>query len=458
MTTCRKTRFSRRALLRGLGAGTALIPMLETDRARAAPAPKRLVIVIQTNGTIKDAFFPRGDGDALSGLTLPDITKPLEPYKGDLIFMGGVAMRNFMDYPGHGGGHENYSMTFTGKKGRPSSYKDPRWEVWEADGPTIDHHILEGLARQGVSQPALRLGVQVERQGSYTAQKRAFWRGPGQPYTPEDSPYKVFMSAFMGRSGGAAAAGFEKLRAERRSILDYLAKDIEGFGKRLGKEDRLKIESHLLAVREVEKTLTPGMAPASAAACGPMAPATLDLNANDSHPRIMQAQFDLAVAALACDASRVVTIQLNNANGHRVVYNWLGIDPKGQEYAQRDNHDIAHRPGAGSRDKLRVEQWYMEQFAGLIKRMKAIPEGSGTLLDNTAVLWTNHMGNGGAHNSNDLPWVIAGRCGGYFKTGRYVRSAGPTNGVLVSLANAMGVATATFGDAKYGGELAPLRG
>jgi hypothetical protein len=101
----------------------------------------------------------------------------------------------------------------------------------------------------------------------------------------------------------------------------------------------------------------------------------------------------------------------------------------------------------------------MQLFAGLIDKVKAVKEGGGTLLDNTAVLWVNHMGNGGAHSSTKLPWVLAGRCGGYFKTGQFVRNATgvATNGVLISLCNALGVPTETVQDPKYGGELTALR-
>jgi hypothetical protein len=170
--------------------------------------------------------------------------------------------------------------------------------------------------------------------------------------------------------------------------------------------------------------------------------------------------MDLAVAALACDATRVITLQLNNGNGVGVVFHWLGIEGKGKEFPVRDHHDVAHRPGENNADKIRVDGWYVQQAAHLIGRLASVRSGGDRLLDHTALLFGNHMGNGAGHTSKDLPWVLAGSANGYFQTGRYLRlpARTPVNGVLVSLANAMGVPTETFGDPRYGGELAALRG
>ena len=103
----------------------------------------------------------------------------------------------------------------------------------------------------------------------------------------------------------------------------------------------------------------------------------------------------------------------------------------------------------------------MTQFAKLLDQMKAVKEGDRTMLDNSVVLYANHAGsNANVHGPDDLPWILAGSCGGYFKTGQMIQlteTRAPVNRVLVSLCNAMGVPSETFGDADYGGELAQLR-
>jgi hypothetical protein len=103
--------------------------------------------------------------------------------------------------------------------------------------------------------------------------------------------------------------------------------------------------------------------------------------------------------------------------------------------------------------KTRVDRWFVEQFAYLLKRLKETSDPlGGTLLDNTVVLFTNHMDNGAGHGvEGDIPMILGGSAGGHFKTGRYLRwtSRLAHNGLLASLATAVGVPTASFGDGKY---------
>jgi hypothetical protein len=446
---------SRRSFLKGLGVGLGMLPLLQADRlfSQAGTIPKRLVIVVQTNGVINRAFFPQGSGESLAGQVLPDSTRPLEPHKDDLLFLSGLELKNFTDYPGHGGGHENYSLLLTGRRGVEVDVGDPRWVPFSAGGPSVDHHIATEVARQhGLAVPAMHLGVQVEIQGGYEAQKRVSWRDVGQANSPEDDPFTVLGNVFGG--GAMEDADLDRIRRERGSMLDFVSADLQRFASRLGTDDRHKVEAHLESIRQLERQLQ-----AAAVDCSGPPIDRFDPYSGPNYPLVMDAQMDLLVAALACDLTRVIVLQVNNGHGDHVVFSWLGIDGSGQEFPVRHHHDVAHRPGHEERDKIRVDEWYMGRFARLLERMRNVPEGDGTLLDHTAVLWANHMGNGAYHNSNDLPWILAGSCGGYFGTGRHVRypSGTPVNGVLVALCNAMGVPTETYGDAQYGGELTELR-
>lgn len=451
-------RYSRRRFLAGLGASSALIPLLDIERVRAATAalPRRLIVVLQTNGTIGSAFFPTGEGTDLRSLTLPAITKPLEAWKSELIFFSNLELRNFMDYPGHGAGHENYSMTFTGNKGIAINDGGPRFV---GGGPSFDQFVAEGIAAQATLPfRSINLGVQVGSGFSENYQARCFYRAARQALSPENDPARAFASVFAGRQAGPGAAGlFEKIRLERKSILDALGPSIEAFGRRVGTENKAKIDAHLQSVRDLERQLGAGSAPA-AACTSPTVPA-LDPKNIDHYPRLLEAQFDIIVSAMKCDATRVAGLQLANGHGMNIEFPWIGLTGAGMEYSRRNWHDVAHRPGGSSADKIRLDGWLMQQFAALLGRLKAVPEGGGTMLDNTVVLWANHMGNGGAHNSNQLPWIVAGRGGGYLKTGQYIRPSGPitTNGVMHTLINACGVSSKGFGDPKYGGELTAMR-
>lgn len=453
--------FSRRRFLEGMGLGLGLLPLLpgRSARAQAGLFPRRLLVLVETNGTIAASFFPQGAGSDLATLTLPEITRPLERHKGDLIFIENLELKHFTEQKNTGGGHDNYGMTFVGVPGEQRDVGDPRgFRPPYPVSPSIDHHIVEELTRRGrlgTPLPKLHLASQIEN--ASTNQKRCFWRGANQPVAPENNPVKAAGSIFGGASMGDPE--LERLRAERRSMLDFVGKDLERFARRFGAEEKAKVEAHLGSVRDIERQIA-ALQKVSCAA--PPVPANLADTSGKPDARwrdIVNVQFEIAVAALACNVTRIATLQLNNGHGNSVVFSWLGLEGKGLEFSIRDSHDLAHRPGTNSADKIKAETWFMTLLAGFIDKLKAVKEGSGTLLDNTALLYVNHMGNGGAHSSSKLPWIIAGRCGGYLKTGQFVRnpSSVPTHGVLIALANAMGAPTEHFGEPRFGGEMTALR-
>ena len=161
----------------------------------------------------------------------------------------------------------------------------------------------------------------------------------------------------------------------------------------------------------------------------------------------------------------------------RWVFHWLGEEftkpgtdfaNKGENQGLRNHHEIAHKDGDPEYQPLmnRGCQWFIEQYAYLIARMKATSDtGGATLFDNSALLFTNLQRTGGGHHTDNLPWILAGSCGGYFKTGRFYpwpsgkpNQSMPQNGVLAAVCNAMDVPVDHYGDAEYGGELSLLRG
>jgi hypothetical protein len=174
-----------------------------------------------------------------------------------------------------------------------------------------------------------------------------------------------------------------------------------------------------------------------------------------NYPATLKMSFDLMVAALKCDVTRVAAIQMVDAGGANLPWNFLpGIPEKGGGFHTklRNWHDLGHNPVLGGTDHKRIaDKWCMSQMAELIARMKAIPEEGGTMLSNSVILWTNHMEDGQNHNCQKLPWVLAGQAGGYFKTGQCALSAGkPISGVLCDVANAIGVPMTSWGNESYG--------
>jgi Protein of unknown function (DUF1552) len=479
-----RSRLSRRAMLKSLGLGLGALPLMHTSTGRGATAtgPKRLVIVYQTGGMYGAGFWPQGTGNDLTQLTFPNGSSPLKPHASNLIFVKGLWNRAFIDpFPPYsaprngcgpksdktclsGDAHSAYGTLFTGRRARlENNAGDPRGFMYSyPTGPSVDQYIAQKLATQGAPLPMV-LGVAMSQQPEHITGTRASWKAEGQPVGPEDDTFKLFDKYLAGRGAGVQTPdpALERLRAEKRSILDYVGRDLERFGQQVGTDYQEKVQAHLGAVRDLEKIIS--ASPTSATGCY-AAPRPAQFNPADigQYDKIIDAQYRFLAAALACDVTRVAFVQLNNSAGDQLVFNWLGISGGGQEFPVRNYHDVQHRPGTNGADKIKVENWYLGQFAKLLDQMKAVKEGDRTMLDNSVVLYASHAGsNPNVHGPDDLPWILAGSCGGYFKTGRMIRltqERAPVNGVLAGLCNAMGVPSDTFGDAEYGGEYAELRG
>jgi hypothetical protein len=169
---------------------------------------------------------------------------------------------------------------------------------------------------------------------------------------------------------------------------------------------------------------------------------------NDNIPRTSKMQIDLMVNSFAADFARVATLQFTNSVGQARM-RWLKIT-EGQ-------HELSHKPDNDreSQDKLtRINQWYCEQLTYLAKRLAETPEpgGSGSLLDNTLILWTNELGKGNSHTLDNIPFVLVGN-GLDFRMGRSIKYPRvPHNRLLLSLAHGMGHRLKTFGNPDFCGQ------
>jgi hypothetical protein len=317
-----------------------------------------------------------------------------------------------------------------------------------AGGISIDQHIAQALGGE-TKYATQHSGVQT---GGYCGVISSL--GVNAPVAPENDPFKVFERFFADFSKDPGE--LERIRAEKRSILDALDGELSDLRCRLGTVDRPKLEMHLDSIRELEKQLDFNT---SLDACEvPTLGSQFDIHANNNYPAVGKMQIDLMVAGMACDLTRIGTIQWRHGNGDPLTYNWLDNVP----YTQ---HDIAHAnipvtPDEQSQMLTAIDRWYAEQFAYLLQKLEAIPEGEGTMLDNCAVLWTHEQSNGGSHQRSDHPYVLAGSCGGAFATGRCIDFGGTSHsGLLSSLATAMGVPTDGFGDEDFStGPLSELAG
>jgi hypothetical protein len=273
--------------------------------------------------------------------------------------------------------------------------------------------------------------------------------GPGQPRDPRLDPYAVYDEIFGNLTGDPAE--LEKRRVLRQSALDYVKDDLKLLESRLSAADKIKLEAHVAAVSAVEKKLDPkGQL---GGYCSPVDMGTkIDPTSAKNFPIVGELMMDLLAMALACDTTRVAGLQWAKSVSN-VQMSWLGIS--------EGHHDFSHKgdsDGNAMSQLTKINTWYAEQFAYLLGKLDSIPEGDGTLLDNTVVLWCNELGRGNSHTRKKIPWVLAGGGGGALKTGRFLKFPDGTSHthLLVSLCNAFGIDTQTFGNPDHG--TGPLTG
>jgi hypothetical protein len=163
---------------------------------------------------------------------------------------------------------------------------------------------------------------------------------------------------------------------------------------------------------------------------------------------IGKTQMEILTLALACDLTRVATLQWSTAES-TIVHSTLGL--KGE------HHKLSHDDVAAAADLTKVNTWYAQQFAALLTRLSAITDADGqTLLDGSVVFWVNELSRGSDHNRRDLPYVLAGKGNGALRSGRYLRVNEPHNKLFTSFLNMFGIAATSFGDAAYPGALTGL--
>jgi hypothetical protein len=432
-------------MLCGLGGLTIGLPLLDAmleNSAQADPKalPKRFIVMYTPNGTIASKFWPTGSEE---NFTLSPILEPLANHKSRLLVMSGLDMLSSLNGPGdahqRGTGQcltatELLDGDFVGDGGASAGW---------AGGPSVDQVIANHVGKDSLYR-SLELGIAV--QGA-SVHSRISYLAANQPLPPENSPYAAYQRLFGDSLGDPKEIA--RRTARRQTVLDAVAEQHSKLSARLGAEDREKLVNHLHGIDEIRARLDQSVIHFDGS-CQPLDQGMpIDPSLVSNMPIVGKLQMDLLAMALACDMTRVGSLMWTNSAANHVL---SFVDPKIVE----GHHSIAHK---GDEDEAKVQQnvlinkWYAEQFAYLLDRLAALPEGDGSVLDNTLVLWTNEQTKGNNHDRHDLPYVVAGNVNGYFKTGRFVQFEGQKighNRLLVSLLNAMSIEADEFGNPEYG--------
>jgi len=434
-------RLTRRHFMTGLGGVSVALPLMHSlggvSRAQTPAFPKRFIVFYTPNGNIE---LPTGMDFAGS------ILEPLEPFKNKMLLLSGLDLAVHDIPPGEP--HQQGMAFLTGRPLNAGNQVggDGTLAGW-ASGISVDQEIANALGTE-TPHKSLHFGVQSTSYGGTEVRTVISYAGSDQPIANETSPYAMFDLVFS--KLGADPLGLEKLRSRRHSVLDAVGKQYAALAPRLGGEDKLKLEQHLTAIREVETRLDKPGGELGGSCQLPDTGTPIDLNAPENFPAIGKLQMDLLVMAMRCDLTRVATLQWSASTNNK-PYPYLMYDAgDGPKPIAGDEHVMGHQPDTDVHawGALRViRRWYMEQFAYLLQALDSTPEGDGTMLDNTVVLLGSELARGNTHSHHDAPFLLAGSGGGYFKTGQHLTFEGetPHNNLLVSLLNSMDVDSNTFG-------------
>jgi hypothetical protein len=449
---------TRRDLLAGLGLSAAVapfVPYLDRFAEAATAAPRRLLLTFAPNGTIESRFWPTGGEETF---TFPTgcITEPLAPFRRSLIFARNLKRAR----PPRSGPHEGpMASLWTGSTLDAAGL--PR-------NGSIDQLIAAKLPRE-TAFASLEASVHHdEKEGANQSEitKHMCYTTAGKPVPPESNPYTLFARLMLtpsnaGGGGGVTADDLARVRAQNQSVIDLVNAELGDLSAKVGRGDRAKIDGHVSALRDLERQLQASSpAPGGAMGAGPAActPPTLDAayktmaDSAAAFPQLLKLQSDVMVAALACDRTRVASLQWSRTFS-MLQHTWLGLtDP---------HHTQSHKTDAASLEgQAKISNWYAQQLAYLLGQLSRIQEGSATLLDNMLVVWGYDMNNGAVHETQPGIAVLAGGLGGKVRTGSNGRlldlGTYDWNQLLATICLAMGTDIAQVGDLGKGGPIAGL--
>ena len=432
----------RRTFLRGAGATLALplldamVPAFAADRAPWTP---RLGFVYVGNGIVHKTFKPTGTGTRFE---LSPVLRPLAPLREHLTVISGLDHAQANNFGDGTGDHPRSSAAWlTGVHAYDRT--QPGVEVKLAT--TADQLAADVL---GTSTPvrSLELAVDTATQsacdsGDCFYVNTVSWRNETTPNLTENHPRVVFERLFG--DGGSATERTMRTR-KTASILDSVRAEANRLAGSVGHSDRSKLDEYLDSVREIEQRIGAAEADAAGELALPERPIGIPASFDD-YTKLM---LDLQLLAFQTDTTRVFSMILAREVSNR-PYPHIGVP---------DQHHAAshHRNDAGLIEKkTKIDAYHVSLLGYLAEKMRATPDGDGSLLDQSLLLYGAGMGDGNLHQHTDLPCVMLGKLGGTVAGGQHIAypSGTPMTNLLLTVLDKVGVSVATIGDST--GRLSP---
>lgn len=408
-----KKALTRRTFLRGAGITLAL-PLLEsmlpamTPLAKTAAAPvKRLGYVYLPMGAQLGKWIP-GTTGALTEFS-PTL-QSLNPFLSQVSVLSNLELKNAYSSGNHATANAAFLSAARAKMTEGSDYEL---------ATTVDQIAARRIGRE-TPLPSLELAMDLTTavgncDNGYACvyQNNLSWATPTAPLPAEAHPRVVFERLFG--TGGSALDRQADLRKDA-SILDWVLDDVSKLQRTVGASDRGKISEYLDTVREVERRIQQAEQRAADAPAPDIDRPSTVPDAYADHAKLM---FDLQVLAMRGDLTRISTFQLARETSNR-TYPEIGV-PEG-------HHAVSHHAGNAAKiaSLEKINAFHVSLFAYYLEKLRSTPEGEGTLLDQSLILFGSGMGNPDIHNHVDLPIVVAGGGGGTHRGGRHLRYSEPT--------------------------------
>jgi len=438
-----KAHIPRRTFLRGVGATLAL-PLLDamvparTLLAQTAAAPAtRLGFVYVPHGAVMARWTPATVG---TGFEFTDILEPLEPYRDSLNVVSGLGHAAADTTAVH-----SLSPTTWLSGVRPKATQG----VDALAGVTADQIAARAIGQETIL-PSLELATE-DHSGLIGACDRDYgciymntlsWRTQTIPLPMEINPRRVFERLF---GQGGSPADRQRRIAEDRSILDAIAADAALLQRRVGPQDRTTLSDYLENVREIERRIQRAEQQTAVEVTLPGVPAGIPF-VFEEHITLM---YDLLALAYQANVTRVATFMVARELSNR-TYPQVGV-PDG-------HHAISHHQNRAEKleKNVRIQTYHTNLFKHFLDRLRATPDGDGTLLDHSVILYGSNMSNSNAHDHFPLPNLVIGGASGRLKGGRHLRypDRTPMTNLLLSVLDKAGVREDQLGDST--GALADL--
>jgi hypothetical protein len=431
-----KRAIPRRTMLRGMGAMLALplldsmVPALSALQKTAGKPVNRFGVFYVPNGMIMKNYLPTAVGATYE---LTPTLNALTPFRQDILVVSGLNSLPTRERPG--GAHAKASTRFLTNVSPPTS------ETWLDVGISMDQ-ILANETGKHTQLPSLELSMESgETSGAcdtgyacpYTS--TIVWKSANTPLPTQNNPRVVFERLFGDAETTDPKARLARMR-QQRSVLDSVTEEVAHLQGSLPAADRAKLTEYLSAIRDVEQRIQ--LAEAQSDQQLPLVDHPAGIPSDwEAHMRLM---IDLQVLAYQCDLTRVITFMVGREHSG-MTYPQIGVPDA--------HHPISHY--AGELQKIekvaKINAYHVKQFAYYLERLKATPDGDGTLLDHMTMMYGAGIADSNGHDPYDIPIVLAGGGAGLLKGGRHIRMKDvPLANLHLTLLDHFGIVMDKFGD------------